>query len=189
MTYGTATADEMFSQSVPGEWGHPRFCNDELASGVLPGEGQLLYGLVRALRPSLVLEIGTGHGFSAIHLAAGCRDNEAGRVVTVEISEERRGWARQNIHAAGLDDWAEVRDQWPPDSGVGLVFLDAGHEAEDVRAYLRKLRPMLARHAPVLVHDFEYKNHVVEAAGHDWRYVLMPSTGFAGMAILQAVGE
>lgn len=47
------------------------------AHGVNPGDRRALYYLVRGLRPSRVLEIGTHIGASTAHIAAALRDNAA----------------------------------------------------------------------------------------------------------------
>jgi predicted O-methyltransferase YrrM len=54
---------------------------------VTPEAGRLLYTLVRASRPTTVVEFGMSLGISAIHLASAVRDNGAGRVVTTELNE------------------------------------------------------------------------------------------------------
>lgn len=71
---------------------------------VTPEAGQLLYALVRATRPSTVVEFGMSFGISAIHLAAAVRDNGAGRVVTTELSAAKISAARQTFSETGLDD-------------------------------------------------------------------------------------
>ncbi|MFZ5585309.1 MAG: O-methyltransferase [Thermodesulfobacteriota bacterium] len=48
------------------------------------GFGFVYYGLVRALRPRHVLIIGSGHGFSAVCLALGIKDNRCGILTFVE---------------------------------------------------------------------------------------------------------
>ncbi|HYP94449.1 MAG TPA: methyltransferase, partial [Mycobacterium sp.] len=53
---------------------------------VTPDAGRLLYALVRATRPSTIVEFGMSLGISAIHLASAVRDNGSGRVVTTELS-------------------------------------------------------------------------------------------------------
>ena len=59
---------------------------EQLYIPVSPEGGRLLYVLIRASRPSTVVEFGTSFGISTIHLAAAVRDNGAGRVVSTELS-------------------------------------------------------------------------------------------------------
>ena len=63
---------------------------------VTPEAGRLLYALVRASRPTTVVEFGMSLGISAIHLASAVRDNGEGRVVTTELKlDEGRGGHQQ----------------------------------------------------------------------------------------------
>ncbi|WP_406813236.1 class I SAM-dependent methyltransferase [Mycobacterium sp. M23085] len=71
---------------------------------VTPEAGRLLYSLVRATRPSTVIEFGMSFGISAIHLAAAVRDNGTGRVVTTELSDSKIAAAKKTFAETGLDD-------------------------------------------------------------------------------------
>jgi predicted O-methyltransferase YrrM len=71
---------------------------------VTPESGQLLYTLVRATRPALVVEFGMSLGLSAIHLASAVRDNGVGRVVTTELSAAKVVAAKASFAEVGLDD-------------------------------------------------------------------------------------
>jgi predicted O-methyltransferase YrrM len=71
---------------------------------VTPEAGRLLYALVRATRPTTIVEFGMSFGISAVHLASAVRDNGAGRVVTTELSAPKIAAARQTFAETGLDD-------------------------------------------------------------------------------------
>jgi predicted O-methyltransferase YrrM len=71
---------------------------------VTPEAGRLLYSLVRATRPSTVVEFGMSLGISAIHLASAVRDNGSGRVVTTELSAAKVAAAKKTFAETGLDD-------------------------------------------------------------------------------------
>jgi predicted O-methyltransferase YrrM len=75
---------------------------------VTPESGQLLYTLVRATRPALVVEFGMSLGLSAIHLASAVRDNGVGRVVTTELSAAKVAAAKSSFAEVGLDDLITV---------------------------------------------------------------------------------
>jgi len=49
-----------------------------------PELGRRIYDHVRASRPQLVLELGSGHGVSACYIAAALQSNGSGRLVTVD---------------------------------------------------------------------------------------------------------
>ena len=75
---------------------------------VTPVAGRLLYSLVRATRPTTIVEFGMSFGISAIHLASAVRDNGSGRVVTTELSAAKIAAAKQNFAETGLDDLITV---------------------------------------------------------------------------------
>ena len=70
---------------------------------VTPESGRLLYALVRATRPTTVVEFGMSFGISAVHLASAVRDNGSGRVVTTELSDTKIAAAKQTFAKTGLD--------------------------------------------------------------------------------------
>lgn len=43
-----------------------------------------LYGLIKMIKPSLILELGTGYGATAFMAAQACKENGCGKVVTVD---------------------------------------------------------------------------------------------------------
>jgi predicted O-methyltransferase YrrM len=71
---------------------------------VTPEAGRLLYSLVRATRPTTVVEFGMSFGISAVHLAAAVRDNGTGRVVTTELNATKIAAAKQTFADTGLAD-------------------------------------------------------------------------------------
>jgi predicted O-methyltransferase YrrM len=81
---------------------------EEIYIPVSPEGGRLLYALIRASRPSTVVEFGTSFGISTIHLAAAVRDNGAGRVISTELNAAKVTQARANIAEAGLADLVTI---------------------------------------------------------------------------------
>jgi predicted O-methyltransferase YrrM len=71
---------------------------------VTPEAGRLLYALVRATRPTTVVEFGMSFGISAVHLASAVRDNGNGRVITTELSDTKIAAAKKTFAETGLDD-------------------------------------------------------------------------------------
>ena len=55
---------------------------------VMAAEGALLYGLVRALRPSTVVETGTASGISTAYLLAALDRNATGRLLSIDLPFE-----------------------------------------------------------------------------------------------------
>ncbi|MEU9008667.1 class I SAM-dependent methyltransferase [Streptomyces sp. NPDC048479] len=91
----------------PGDFGTPQEHADAAAEIYMPisaAGGQLLYNLIRAVRPATVIEFGTSFGISTLHLAAAVRDNGTGRVITTELNKHKIAAARRTFNETGLDD-------------------------------------------------------------------------------------
>lgn len=81
----------------------------EAALPVRPEVGRLLYQLVRAVRPGLVVEFGTSFGASTVCLAAALRDNGAGLVIGSELHPGKAVRAREHLTRAGVGEFARIR--------------------------------------------------------------------------------
>jgi len=120
---------------------------------VTPEAGRLLYALVRATRPSTVVEFGMSFGISAIHLAAAVRDNGSGRVVTTELSATKIAAAKKTFAETGLDDVITILEGdalttlESLDGSVDFVLLDGWKDL--YLPVLKLLEPRL--HAGVLI--------------------------------------
>lgn len=116
--------------------------------------GRLLYALVRASRPTNVVEFGMSLGISAIHLASAVRDNGVGRVVTTELNATKVELATGNFADAGLDDLITVlqgdamETLASVDGPVQFVLLDGWKDL--YAAVLQLLEPQLAPGALVV---------------------------------------
>jgi len=74
--------------------------NPNMISGHI--QGKLLEMLVRMIRPSLVLEIGTYTGYSAISMARALPEN--GKLHSIEINDELADISSEYVQKAGLED-------------------------------------------------------------------------------------
>ena len=110
-------------------------------------EGRLLEMLVFAMRPRLVVELGTYSGYSALSMAAALPPG--GKIVTCEISDEHADFAQRHIDASPYADRIEIR-RGPGldtlrdlDGPYDLVFIDAdkGGYADYFDAAVPKLAP------------------------------------------------
>ncbi len=113
-----------------------------------PETGRSLYALVRAILPQVVVEFGTAHGFSTLHLAAALRDNGKGHLYGSEMHPAKARAARANLADAGLDDWAEVLEGDAAETlgaiaDVDLLYLDGwvDHYLDVLRVVEDHLRP------------------------------------------------
>ena len=124
---------------------------------ISPEGGRLLYALVRACRPSTVVEFGTSYGISTVHLAAAVHDNGSGRVVTTELSNTKVARAQANLAEAGFADVVTILagDALATLAGlhdpVQFVYLDGWKDL--CLPVLRLLESRLAPGALVLADD------------------------------------
>jgi predicted O-methyltransferase YrrM len=90
--------------------------------------GRFLATLVRALDPSLVLEVGTAIGYSTLHMAEAIG---SGRIVTIERDSTRAAQARDFLARSGVDGSVEIveADALEAIAGIDgpfdLIFIDA----------------------------------------------------------------
>jgi predicted O-methyltransferase YrrM len=124
---------------------------------VSPEGGRLLYALIRASRPSTVVEFGASFGISTIHLAAAVQDNGAGRVISTELSANKVTQARANLAEADLSDQVTILEGDARqtladlDGPVEFVLLDGWKDL--YLPVLRLLEPRLTPGALILADD------------------------------------
>jgi predicted O-methyltransferase YrrM len=130
---------------------------EQLYIPVSPEGGRLLYTLIRASRPSTVVEFGTSFGISTIHLAAAVRDNGAGRVISTELNAAKVARARANVAEAGLSGHVTIlegdalKTLATIDTPVEFLLLDGWKYL--YLPLLRQLEPRLTPGALVLADD------------------------------------
>jgi predicted O-methyltransferase YrrM len=113
---------------------------------ITPDTGRLLWILVRALRATRILEVGTSNAYSTIWLADGARAT-GGRVVTLERDPGKVRLARENLERAGVAEWVDLREGPAAETLAALpgpfdlVFLDA--DRASYRTYLELAVPRL----------------------------------------------
>jgi predicted O-methyltransferase YrrM len=162
---------------------------EQLYIPVSPEGGRLLYTLIRASRPSAVVEFGTSFGISTIHLAAAVRDNGAGRVVSTELNAAKAAQARANIAEADLADQVTILEGDALETLAGLttpvqfVLLDGWKNL--YLPVLRLLEPRLTPGALVVADD----TVSMAAQMADYlAYVRDPGRGYLSIAFPESDG-
>src|ERR1700728_1985197 len=158
--------------------------SDALQAAYLPisaQSGELLYILVRASRPTTVVEFGTSYGISTLYLAAAVADNGRGRVVSTELNSAKVNAARANLiearhsdHVAILpgDVMTTLNDVRGP---VDLVLLDGW---KDLRLpVLRSLESRLSAGALIVGDDI-----TLPSMSSYLEYIRDPANGYVTIA-------
>ena len=90
----------------PPHAGRDTFSNFDLG-GVEVEVGELLYSLVRVLKPYRILETGTRYGHAAAYMALALRENGRGTLTTIEIDAGNMAQARALLTTLGLTGQVE----------------------------------------------------------------------------------
>jgi predicted O-methyltransferase YrrM len=134
--------------------------------------GRLLATLVRALRPRLVLEVGTAIGVSTLHMA---RELEPGaRIVTLERDPERIAQSHGFWERGGVLDRIELVEGDALGSIAGLagpfdlVFLDA--TKTEIDAYLAALEGRVGERCLLVIDNLLMSGEAALPEGADTRW-------------------
>ena len=125
-------------------------------TSIAPEVGRLIYLLVRARRPALVVEFGTSFGISTIYFAAALKDNGGGMVIGSELEPTKVAKANQHLVEAGLAEFVDIRagdarDTLKDIGEIDLLFLDGWKVMYP--EVVKLLLPSLRQGAVVLADD------------------------------------
>ena len=115
-------SEALIMQSLPMEKGMAR--RDEFLLSVGLETAIFINNLAKAAKSKTILEVGMSYGYSTIWLAEAARAN-GGRVISLENSAQKAEYARQQIEAAALSDFVDIR------LGDALESLSAASETYD----------------------------------------------------------
>ncbi len=139
-----------------------------MASGHL--QGRLLKMLVKMIKPSNILEIGTFSGYSAISMAEGL--DEGGKLFTFEINDEMEDFTRPWIEGASVSDRIKfiIGDALTEAPKLGIEF-DMAFMDGDKRTYrdcYEMVMKILRPGGYILADNTLWDGHVVDHAyDHD----------------------
>lgn len=121
-------------------------------------EGKILYALIRATRPQVVLELGTYAGCSTLHILKALEANGGGRLIAVDanmntmspgthLPEEYKG--RIEAYAASAVDWLKQRQEFDFD----FIFEDLDHSEDTTRQVWELAQKVITPGGFILSHD------------------------------------
>jgi len=121
-------------------------------------DGKILYGIIIQNQYKRALELGTSTGHSAVWIAWAL-SKTGGKLITIEIDEDRYKQALANFKEAGLSDYIEARQadahQLVKDlpGPFDFVFIDA--DKDWYIHYARALVPKIAPGGCITAHNVE----------------------------------
>ena len=164
-------------------------------------EGQVLYALVRALKPSRVVELGTWYGCSATHLLLALAVNDSGILIAVDnhvqggpqtlgemIPHHLRG--QLIFRPQSILDYLTTTDDHPD-----LIFEDGMHDQPQVEAVWRAGQQCLTPGGIMISHDAthfvvgEDVRRGIEQAGISDALYLAIDPSDCGLAVWKKPGE
>ena len=117
--------------------------------GIFAVEGQVLYALVRLLRPKTVLEFGSG--CSTVHIFTALERNAYGHVISVDI-----GWGGPRLVPSPRATYEQVEAigfAQSLEGDIDLVFEDVGHSERETYGVLTGCLPNLVDGGLLVSHD------------------------------------
>lgn len=127
--------------------------------------GRLLYVLTALRKPRLVVEMGSGFGYSAYWFARALP--KGGKVVLTDYSEENIASARETFRKAGMEDRAEFNTGDAFDTarsyrGIDILFIDL--EKRDYPRAAREMLPNLAADALLIADNSLWYGRVADSS-------------------------
>jgi predicted O-methyltransferase YrrM len=138
----------------------------------------VLYGLVRALRPDVCVEIGSARGKSACYIAMALEENNRGKLYAID-PHTTTDWndtqtvdsfsiIQRNLHFVGVSPRVELIRKLSPDAAsswnqkIDLLFVDGDHSYEGVRQDWELFRPHMSKFGVVAFHDTAWEVAAVD---------------------------
>lgn len=174
--YGAGSRDAALSGEEMAE-GRPKSLTiaDACAASKPRRWAMLLFHLVRKLRPSVCVEMGTCVGISAAYQATALRLNGHGRLITLEGATPLARLATRTLSELGLDHVTVVEGRFQDtldtvmreNAPIDFVFVDGHHDEQATVRYFDQIRPHLSPGALLVFDDIRWAPGMARA----WRSI------------------
>jgi predicted O-methyltransferase YrrM len=170
-------ADPTLARYNEGNWALP-FRSDVATyssfndAGIECETGEFLYAMIRMLKPDAVLETGTHWGVGAAYMGSALKENNKGKLDTVEFLEEIYTPAVKRMKVLGLDSvvtchLGDVKD-FTPQQQYQLILLDT--EPQTRFAEFEKFFPYLDKGGYIFIHDLHRHMHQIPNTEHGFAW-------------------
>ncbi len=140
---------------------------------IAPEQGEFMAAMVELLRPSLIVEVGTFTGYSALAMATALERIDPGgdaRIICCDVSEEWTAIGRRHWEQAGVAHRIDLRiapgietlRSLPEEPAIDLAFVDA--DKGGYADYVDEIIPRLAPTGAILVDNTIWSGAVVDAS-------------------------
>ena len=143
------------------------------------GVGLLLHSLILVSDAKVVMEIGTGEGYTAVAMSLALP--EGGVVYTVDINKVELDYPNIVTIQANSDSL-----EW--DKELDLLYIDGDHEYEAVLSDFNKFSKFVKKDGFVVFHDSHWKEGVRKVVKElDWNCIM--ADWYFGVSICQRRGS
>ncbi len=161
-------------------------------------ECHFLYSLIKTIKPTHCMELGTCLGISTAYIGMALRHNGHGTLTSFEGSPERAKIATQNIKELGLENnvslvQGKFQDVLPEylqkTTGLDFAFIDGHHQEEATLHYFKMILPKFVKGGIIIFDDIFWSTGMNRA----WKTIkthpnVTDSFVFKGMGIIQLEG-
>lgn len=133
--------------------------------------GLLLFKLIRHIRPSACLELGTSLGISTAYQTVALTLNGSGRMMSLEGADALATLASRNLQSLGLqravvrtgrfqDTLAQALQEMKP---IDFALIDGHHQEKATLNYFEQIVPFLAESAVLVFDDVSWSEGMAKA--------------------------
>ena len=121
--------------------------------------GELLYGLVRAIKPTNAVETGTFEGFSAVNIAQALKNNEKGMLWTIDPVDYKPEKmfcdykVSERIHKI-IGHSPDMLEKIVSQNDIDFAFIDSRHTYDVALSELEVLHKYLKAGSYITGHDY-----------------------------------
>jgi len=142
--------------------------NLDFRSG-LGDSAELLYGMVRAMKPKVCVEIGSARGKSACYIGTALKENGQGKLFAIDPhtvtdwndsdSKDTFKIIHANLAQVGVQDYVQIVRKTSEEAAKGwtasidLLFIDGDHSYEGVERDWKLFSPFVSKFGLIVFHD------------------------------------
>ncbi len=149
--------------------------------------GRLLHTIVRMLRPSVIVEIGSARGYSTCAFSLGCSENGHGMVYAIDPHAQNdwtdvgtggatEDFLRERLRSYQLEPYCTILKKTSVEAAAGwsknidLLFIDGDHTMAGVRNDFEAFGRWVGPEGLLIFHDsaWEHDKPWVSYKGEDW---------------------
>jgi predicted O-methyltransferase YrrM len=124
------------------------------SDAITPEEGELLYALVRSIKPKVCVETGTHKMLSTHYIAQALKDNGKGHLTTCDPIDLGQNSIWENSELKDFITFKPIKGiDLGMDDTIDFLFIDGFHGVDDVLEEFVHFHPKFSKNTIVVFHD------------------------------------